>query len=116
MKTSLGSIAIIVFVLTSVNTHAQTIDQKIAAIATAPAQERVALMNALKVEISQMNEQDRAAALAQLKVDRDNAQNNAMRQMMQNRMQQMSTQQSGTLSGSNLQNFQNNHPLIGGRR
>lgn len=116
MKKSLSSTGFLLLLLCSAVTHAETIDAKISAISAAPASERVALMNALKVEIAQMNAQDRAVALAQFKSDRDNAQSNTIRQTMQNRMQQMNTQETSTTSGSNLQNFQNNPPRIGGRR
>lgn len=116
MKISLGTMKIALFFLVSGAMHAETIDVKIASIATAPAQERVALMNALKLEIAQMNEQDRELAFSQLKINRGNVQNSTVRQIMQNRMQQMNTQQGSTFSSPNLQNFQNNHSMLGNRR
>ena len=109
MKISLGSMSIALFFLASEAIGAESIDVKIAAIAAAPTQERAVLMNALKLQITQMNEKDREAALSQLKVNRDNAQNSATHQTMPNRMQQMNTQQGGTISVSNAQNVQS-HP------
>ena len=44
-----------------------TVDQQITAIKNAPAQERVKLMNQFKVRLSTMNEEQREAAITQLR-------------------------------------------------
>lgn len=46
---------------------AATIDEQITAIVNASPQERVELINAFKTEVAAMNEQERAAAIAQLR-------------------------------------------------
>ena len=81
--------------VSSPQTTSIDIDAQIAKIQTAPAEERVMLMNELKKSIAAMNEAERAAAISQLqsKMRRQAAQNPAVSHM-QTRVQEMQVQAS----------------------
>lgn len=61
-------ISLVVTAFALENAPQMSIDAQIAQIKSAPASQRVRLMNAFKMRISQMNKQERAAAIKEIQV------------------------------------------------
>ena len=120
-----------------------TIDAQIEAIQSAPASERAELMNEFKTQLSNMNAEDRSAAITQMQEHGESGEMNheqmqgrgaqmqehASEMQMEhsqemNRMQNMNQQQAGSQLGhensmsggsSNMQNMPSNEGMFGGR-